>query len=300
MVSSTWFPFVHLVLSLEAKTIRHRLMLDAVHAKNPLAALLPTHVNAWWPLIEDVFSSPACNALRGSLLDQAISHGECSAISVDGTFKVCLPLLGQGKFSEPSVIRNENPFAGEDAYTRVITIRGRSGAVLGMEPTPGETGSHIAACLTSCVPHAGLVQVQHLATDNPSKKMFEELHETCPNLLGMSLDPTHLPMRYEQACNGRKTGGSALLRSFMVKFTTWDPDVTAPIWGPMYAGGEIACTVQENKLRDHILHGSMPTARANKVLASCVALKAWPTRLQFIEALAALACLHANDMQKKN
>lgn len=86
----------------------------------------------------------------------------------------------------------------------------------------------------------------------------------------------------------------------MVKFTTWDPDVTAPIWGPMYAGGEIACTVQENKLRDHILHGSMPTARANKVLASCVALKAWPTRLQFIEALAALACLHANDMQKKN
>ena len=92
---------------------------------------------------------------------------------------------------------------------------------------------------------------------------------------------------------------SALLRSFMVKFTTWDPDVTAPIWGPMYAGGEIACTVQENKLRDHILHGSMPTARANKVLASCVALKAWPTRLQFIEALAALACLHANDMQKK-
>lgn len=84
--------------------------------------------------------------------------------------KVCLPLLGQGKFSEPSAIRNENPFAGEDAYTRVITIRGRSGAVLGMGPAPGETGSHIAACLTSCLPHAGLVQVQHLATDNPSKK----------------------------------------------------------------------------------------------------------------------------------
>lgn len=274
-------------------------MLDAVHAHNPLAALLPTHCSAWWPLVEDIFSSPACNALRAGLLDQAISHGECFSISVDGTFKVCLPILGQGNFAEPVAIRNEYPFAGEDAYTRVITIRGRSGAVLGMEPSAGESGAHIATCLTTCLPEAALMQVQHVATDNPSKKMLEDLREVCPNLAGLSLDPTHTAMRYEQACNGRKNAGSTLLRSLMVKFTTWDPDVSVPIWGPMYAGGEVHPTTQEERLREHILNGSMPNARAKKVLASCANLKIWPTRLQFVEALAALACVRQQDLQKK-
>jgi len=115
----------------QVKTIRHRLMLDAVQAKNPLAALLPTHCNAWWPLVEDVFSSPACKNLRTTLMDKGISHGECASISVDGTFKVCLPLLGQGRFSDPPAVRDEFPFAGDDAYTRVITVRGRSGAGYG-------------------------------------------------------------------------------------------------------------------------------------------------------------------------
>ena len=274
-------------------------MLDAVQAKNPLAALLPTHCNAWWPLVEDVFSSPACKNLRTTLMDKGISHGECASISVDGTFKVCLPLLGQGRFSDPPAVRDEFPFAGDDAYTRVITVRGHSGAVLGMEPAAGESGADIAKCLTTCLPEAGLTQVKHLATDNPSKKMLEEIQEACPNLQTLSLDPTHTAMKYEQACGGRRTAGSVLLRKFLVKFTTTDPGLSTQIWGPMYAGQDVSSTTPETRLREHILQGSMPKIRADRVLEACAHLKVWPTRLQFVEAIAALASLCAADLQRK-
>ena len=103
-------------------------------------------------------------------MDKGISHGECASISVDGTFKVCLPLLGQGRFSDPPAVRDEFPFAGDDAYTRVITVRGRSGAVLGMEPAAGESGADIAKCLTTCLPEAGLTQVKHLGNGQPFQK----------------------------------------------------------------------------------------------------------------------------------
>ena len=82
----------------------------------------------------------------------------------------------------------------EEAYNRVISIRGRAGAVLGLEPSAGETGAHIAECLKRCLPSAGLVQVEHIASDAPSNKLFTDLKMVCPNLRALSLDPTHAAM----------------------------------------------------------------------------------------------------------
>lgn len=273
-------------------------MLDAANAKNMLAYLLPTHPNAWWPLVEDIFGSSACKQLRAGLVQQSIAHGECASLSVDGTFKICLPLLGQGRFSDPAAERAKFPFA-DSAYSRVITVRGQSGAVLGLEPASTETGEDLAACLAACLPSQGLAQVRHIATDSPSQKIFHGLQQVCPNLEGMSLDPTHTAMRFEQACSGgRKTAGSNLLRQLMNKFTAFDPNIKKPIWGPMYDGADVASTPAEAKLRNQILDGSMPRARAEKVLKSCADLTVWPTRLQFVESLAAFACVHAADLRR--
>ena len=187
-----------------------------------------------------------------------------------------------------------------EAYTRVLSVRGRTGAVLGLEPAAGESSQDISSCLTKCLPEAGLLQVEHIASDSPSTKLFRALKEICINLEGLSLDPTHAAMRYEQALGGKKSRGSHLLRSFMTKFTTHDPAVTSNIWGPWYQGGAAPpLTAQEQALRHHIQERSFSKIRASKVLVAAEKLVAWPTRIQFVEALAALTAAHPEDMGRK-
>ena len=138
-------------------------------------------------------------------------------------------------------------------------------------------------CLTKCLPDAGLLQVEHIASDSPSTKLFRALKEICFNLEGLCLDPTHAAMRYEQALGAKKSIGSHLLRSFMTKFTNHDPAVTSNIWGPWYQGGAAPpLTAQEQALRHHIQERSFTKIRASKVLAAAEKLVAWPTRLQFL------------------
>ena len=90
--------------------MRPRMVMNALNSRNHLATLLPTHSNAWWPLVEDIFTSPAAYEVRTQLLAQAVQSGECRYLSVDGTFRVCLPLLGQAKFNDPASVRACAPF----------------------------------------------------------------------------------------------------------------------------------------------------------------------------------------------
>ena len=107
-------------------------------------------------------------------------------------------------------------------------------------------------------------------------------------------------MHYEQGLGGRKSAGSSLLRSFMVKFTNHDEAVTQNIWGPFFEGQAcVALSREEQMLRQHILDSSLAVVRSKRILASCEELKVWPTRIQFVEALAALSCLHRTDMGRK-
>ena len=189
----------------------------------------------------------------------------------------------------------------EEVYTRVLSVRRRSGAVLALESSAGEAGHHIAECLSKCLSQKGLLQVQHIATDAPSAKLLADLQVVCPNLTAISLDPTHAGMKYEQAFGGKRSHGSSLLRRLLVKFTTHDPAVVSNIWGPYYAGGgpPSPWTEQEKLLRCNILDGSMSLFRARRVLKSVEALLAWPTRIQFLEGVAALAAMCSQDLSRK-
>ncbi|CAJ1423131.1 unnamed protein product, partial [Effrenium voratum] len=121
------------------------LMLDSVNAGNMLTNLLPTHTSSWWPLVEDVFNSPACDQLLTSLLDEAAENQEFQCLSIDGTFRVCLSIMGQAKFNEPKSSRENAAFQDKESLRRVLTVRGRSGAVLAMSAVPGESSDDIEA-----------------------------------------------------------------------------------------------------------------------------------------------------------
>ena len=63
-----------------------------------------------------------------------------------------------------------------------------------------------------------LHQIEYLATDAPSMKLLEELKETLPNLVGMSLDLVRLAMHSESASARKRTAGSATLCTCLAEF----------------------------------------------------------------------------------
>ena len=274
-------------------------MLDSVLAGNELINLFPSHTSSWWPIVEDIFNSPTVRNLCDDLVTAAVNHGECRYLSVDGTFRVCFSLLGQQRFDTPKPLQKDAS-PGDIAFHRVISIRGCTGAVLGLMPSSDERSTTLADCICKSLSGPGLEQVEHVATDCPSKKLDDDLSVVLPALSGLSLDPTHAAMRYEQATAGRKTAGSVLLRSFMAKFAGYDPAIVHNQWGPMYRGDSgVMLSPPEVTLRGHILGSSMPLRRAKRVINEASKLVVWPTRLQFVEALAALSCVHADEMSRK-
>eukprot|EP00435_Cladocopium_sp_Y103_P025845 s3264_g6.t1 len=291
---------VEQIVRTQVKTTWPRFMLESVHAGNELTNLLPTHTKSWWPLVEDVFRAPVVVDLTQGLLQQASEHGECEYLSVDGTFRVCFSLLGQARFDASAETKASYPFGRDTAMTRVISIRGRTGAVLGLLPSVDESPAELCRCIRESLPDEGLLSIRHVATDAPSKKLHGELATMLPNFEGLSLDPTHAAMRYEQATGGRKTEGSMLLRCFMSKFCGYDSSADPKIWGPMF-DGNFACQLspQEQSLRQQIETSSMSKAKAARVIAEVKPLQIWPTRIQFVEALASLSSTFKSEMTRK-
>ncbi|CAK9064522.1 Uncharacterized protein SCF082_LOCUS33199 [Durusdinium trenchii] len=289
-----------LVNHAKVKTTWPRFMMRAVAQENSLANLLPTHTSSWWPMVEDIFSAPATKEIIQSIQQRAIGRDEYTYLSIDGTFRVCFGVLGQAKFNDPAAVQQQFPFHGADAFARVISIKGRTGAVVGLLPAAGEGPEEIATCITTALPPQALHQVKHVSVDAPSASLVEELRKVLPSLQGVSLDATHIAMRYEQSSGSRKTQGSMLLRKCLHKFQGHDPRLGSDVWGPMFAGKDARrLSAQEEGLRSQILTGKMSGARASRVLVSIEELQVWPTRIQFIEALAALSSTYFSEMGRK-
>ena len=248
----------------QVKTAWPRLMLDSARAGNVLTNLLPTHTASWWPLVEDIFRSTECLSLMSRLLRMAVRHDEYKYLSVDGTFRVCLSLLGQAGFNEPAAVRQQYPFKDDTSFRRIITMRGRTGAVLGLVPCTGEGAEEVSSCIQKALPDQALEQVKCVATDNPSSKLMNVLAQRLPNLSCVVLDATHASMHYEEATGGRRTGGSSMLRRFMAKFCGKDSSWPANLWGNFYDGSTLArlSAPEQSLARTH--HGRHNAVAARK------------------------------------
>ena len=165
-----------------------------------LASLLPTDVRHWWPIIEDVFTSPAVAALKVNLLTTFRDLREFQVISIDATVKCCMGVLGQLSYRAPKAKRDAAPFDDDHAFRRVLTARGRTGAVLGMCAMASEKAEDVSA---EMLPADGLGQVQFLSSDCASTKLYAELKCMMPNLQCLALDPIHLCIVYEQLVSTR-------------------------------------------------------------------------------------------------
>lgn len=85
---------------------------------------------------------------------------------------------------------------------RVVTIRGRSGAVLGLRMVREESADIVTHELLRSFDRRYLDQIRFLGVDNPSGAMFQLFNKILPSLECLFLDSTHLAMNYEKAFGG--------------------------------------------------------------------------------------------------
>ena len=122
---------------------------------------------------------------------------EFEYVSIDATIKCCMSVMGQESYRASREKRNQAPFDDETALRRVLSVRGRTGAVLAMIPVSSERAEEVCLALATHIPAEGLKQVQCVASDNATHKLYAELRRIMPNLQCLALDPIHLCIVYE-------------------------------------------------------------------------------------------------------
>ena len=178
----------------------------------------------------------------------------------------------------------------EEAIHTIVTVRGRSGAVVGFWPLLSEKAEHLQEAFTRNLPQKALEQVECLATDAPSPHLFSVLQEILPCLQALCLDPVHLAIKYEYGTGRHRTKGASTLRALLSKFNATDARLDTWQWGPLFTGQHArALSAREKYLRYQILTGSMAKSKAECVLGCAENNSVWSDRAQFIEALAAIS-----------
>lgn len=225
---------------------------------------------------------------------------EFLCLSIDATLKVCMNVQGQANYRASAQVRNAACFDDQNSSRRVLTIRGRTGAVLGILPVPSEESPKIRECLAKVFSTQALSQVRYLATDNPFPKLFRELADVCPNLRCLCLDPVHLAIVYEYAQWGKKTAGSKILRCLLQKVNQIAPQMRSDSWGQFFTGSAPpSLSRDEERVRKLILDGSMGAARAKRILENLDVNVPLFCRVTFIEVLAALCAAYPKEVCRK-
>ena len=213
-----------------------------------------------------------------------------SIVSSDGTFRICLTILGQKPFNVKKELREEAAFKDSESIRRVIAVRGLTGAVVSMFAAHGEGSDDIAQGLPEHLSKDALLQVRFVATDAPSCRLHHVLSGVLPNLEALMLDPIHLAMRCESASARKKTSGSAALRRCLAKFANQDDQHGQDAWGNFFDGNNVRnASAYEETLHEQIMCGTMPASKARRLLNGVNSLKVSESQVTFVERLAAIS-----------
>ena len=133
-----------------------------------------------------VFGSPAVQSVKRKLKQECEVNREYRSVSLDGTMKPCFTLLGQPTYLAPRAAKADHAVpVSEQKYT-LITGLGLTGAVLIMRTARWEKPTDVEAVLVSeCTP-SQLLEIEHLAVDNPSRKLFLRIRLHCENFTTLS------------------------------------------------------------------------------------------------------------------
>ena len=251
--------------------------------------------------MEDIFHSTQVRLLKQEITLSLEHDQEYTSLSIDATLKVCMVVLGQASYRAPASVRNAACFNDAESLRRVLTIRGRTGAVLGIVPIRAEDAPSVVQAIEQSLSQEALNQVKYISTDSPSAKLFQDLRAICPNLQCLCLDPVHLAIVYEYAQWGKRSPGSKVLRCLLNKINQTDPTCGARSWGRFYTGDSPpSLTREEERARASILNsGSIGVARSERILNSLDGSAPLFCRITFIETLAAICKKYSVEVSRK-
>ena len=197
-------------------------------------------------------------------------------------------------------VRNAEPIPDETAKRRILTVIGRTGAVLGMHVVKDEASLEVSSTLSGTLSCEQRAQVLSVASDICSRALVDELKVVLPQVRFLVLDPVHLPINYEHSHFRKHTPGSKLLRVIMAKFTKVSEQYQADAWGPPFYGeGALPLGRSEERLRENILDHSMSKVRARRVIEHIDGDEPWESTYHFIKAIAALSALFAHELKRR-
>ena len=102
---------------------------------------------------------------------QMFRKDEWHYVSMDATLKLCMKMMGQAPYRASKQVRDEAPFGDAVAWRRLLTVRGRTGAVLMMQPIQNESSEQIVQALKDNFSDEQLMSIRHIGTDSPSEKI---------------------------------------------------------------------------------------------------------------------------------
>ena len=135
--------------------------------------------------------------LHRELLEDLHRHSEFKIVSIDGHMKICHALLGQTSRYATRQIKNEMPLKNSESINAVLTMKTMSGAVAMMKPSHTESAEQWQSEFRSEIPANCRKQIEHIAVDNPSRKLLLALREVTNSEIQMSMDPIHLAIAYD-------------------------------------------------------------------------------------------------------
>lgn len=95
----------------------------------------------------------------------------------------------------------------------------------------------------------------------------------------------------------RRTAGSKCLRAVIQKLNRVDANLRRDSWGDVYDGTQDRpLDAEEHRLRDSILTGSLRSSRAERILSALDPQVPFGSRVELVEALAAISVLYPEDM----
>ena len=188
--------------------MENRCHMTAIAAGNTISILNPTGARHWLPILEDVAYSDACERKMKDMNAYLENSDEWHYISMDATMKICSKLKGQAPYRMSKETRDAAPFGDDFAGRRLLTVRGRTGAVLLLYPLQDESSPRIVEAFSTNFTQAQLASIVHMASDSPSEKLYSELRAICPSLKWLMLDPVHLAIVYEYGFWNKRSTGS--------------------------------------------------------------------------------------------
>ena len=290
----------HIGTEPKVRSMVTRCHMQAIDQGSRMTTMFQTNSRHWHPVMEDVAFSDAFELKLSEMTSCLEGNDEWHYISMDATMKICLKVMGQESYRAPKDRREAAPFPDEIAFRRVLTVRGRSGAVLLLHPLQGEASGQVVAGLRENFTDTQLKQVRHVAYDSPSEELYGELLAICPNMQSLMLDPVHLAIVYEYGFWNKRSAGSKQLRRILHKCSCRGPNMAAGTLGCYYDGSiSRPLQLEENKYREMILDCSMEDQEVDAILTGLQPNMPFTTRVEFIKCIAALCAKYKREVSGK-